>query len=109
MADDGPRQALENDIAVHIFSVSAAMVGVCLTVIGLFRISTKLRGIGTLGDEFVALDAVVFLTSCVLAYLALRTKRLTRKYAMGKIADLIFLEGLSLMAVTCGLIAYELV
>ncbi len=29
---------LEADISVHIFSVSAAMVGVCLTVIGLIRI-----------------------------------------------------------------------
>jgi len=29
---------LEKDINIHIFSVSAAMVGVCLTVIGLIRI-----------------------------------------------------------------------
>jgi hypothetical protein len=29
---------LEEDISVHILTVSAAMVGVCLTVIGLLRV-----------------------------------------------------------------------
>ncbi len=29
---------LEEDICIHLFSVSAAMVGVCLTVIGLIRV-----------------------------------------------------------------------
>ena len=29
---------LEEDICIHIFTVSSAMVGVCLTVIGLIRV-----------------------------------------------------------------------
>jgi len=36
-------QKLEEDISIHIFTVSAGMVGVCLTVIGLLRVVIALR------------------------------------------------------------------
>lgn len=100
---------LDHDLAVHIFTASAAMVGVCLTVIGLFRISDTLRTVGTIGDDLMAIDAGVFLTSCLLAYLALRTRATPRRSLEETLADWIFLIGLCLMAVVCGLIAYELV
>ena len=62
---------VEHDIAVHIFTASAALVGVCLTVLGLFRISDKLRNVGGVGNELVAVDAVFFLGSCIVSYLEL--------------------------------------
>lgn len=40
---------LEEDICIHIFSVSAALVGVCLTVIGIFQVG-KLKEIRSIGD-----------------------------------------------------------
>ena len=109
MSEPRSNTMLEEDISIHIFSTSAAMVGVCLTVIGLFRISNKLRNIGSIGDELLAIDAVAFLTSCFLAYIALRTRMKQRRYWIEKLADWIFLLGLSLVAIVCGLIAYELV
>ena len=109
MPDDPSRTELEDDISVHIFTASAAMVGVCLTVIGLLRISYRLRAISTLGDELLAINAAAFLASCILAYLALRTRRTQRKYRLEKVADWIFLTALSLMAVACTLIAYEFI
>ena len=39
---------LEQDICIHIFTVSSAMVGVCLTVIGLIRVVITL---GTCGHS----------------------------------------------------------
>ena len=33
----------ENAIAGHIFSVSASLVGVCMTVIGIFQLSERLQ------------------------------------------------------------------
>ena len=109
MPEQPSKTELEDDISVHIFTASAAMVGVCLTVIGLFRISFRLQAVATTGDELLAVDAMAFLTSCLLAYLALRTRRTQRKYRLEKVADWIFLTGLSLMAVACALIAYEFV
>ena len=103
------RNTLEDDISVHIFTASAAMVGVCVTVIGLFRISNRMKGISTIGDDVLALDAFLFLLSCILAYLALRTRRQQRRYRLEIFADRIFLAGLSVMVIICALLAYELV
>ena len=109
MPEDRPQGLLEDDISVHIFTASAALVGVCLTVMGLFRITSKLQNVGSVGDELLAVDAVAFLSSCILAYVALRTRRRKRRHRVEQTADLVFLFGLCLMAVVCALIAYELV
>lgn len=106
---DHSRELLEEDISVHIFTASAGMVGVCLTVIGLLRITSKLKNLSTIGDELMAVDALALLTSCLLAYVALRIRRQQRRYDIERVADVIFLIALSLMVVICGLIAYEMV
>lgn len=98
--------ALEEDICIHIFSASAAMVGVCLTVIGIFQIGT-LKSIGSISDNILAIDAVAFLASCILAYVALRTRTRKRRLLIERIADIVFIGGLLLMAVVCILVAYE--
>ena len=99
---------LEEDISVHIFSVSAAMVGVCLTVIGIFQIG-KLREIGSISDNVLAIDAIAFLISCVLSYIALRTRTSKRRNKIERFADAVFIAALSLMALVCILVAYELI
>ncbi len=62
---------LEQDICIHIFTVSSAMVGVCLTVIGLIRVVVTLGKADTVADDCLAMDALLFLTSCLLSYWAL--------------------------------------
>jgi hypothetical protein len=42
---------LEQDICIHIFTVSSAMVGVCLTVIGLIRVVITLGTADRLADD----------------------------------------------------------
>jgi hypothetical protein len=65
---------LEYDICIHIFTVSSAMVGVCLTVIGLIRVVITLGSADTLADDLLAADALLFLVSCLLSYWALRSR-----------------------------------
>lgn len=102
-----PNHELDEDICIHIFSASAAMVGVCLTVIGIFQIG-RLQEIGSVADNLLALDALVFLCSCILSYLALRTRARKRRHVIERIADIIFIGGMTLMAGVCFLVAYEL-
>ncbi len=59
-----PSTHLEQDICIHIFTVSSAMVGVCLTVIGLIRVVITFGRADTLADDFLAGDALLFLISC---------------------------------------------
>src|ERR1700752_1601284 len=73
------KSALEEDISIHIFSTSATLVGVCLTVIGLFRVILQLKSVGTLADNFLSIDALLFLIACGLAYWALRTRNTKRR------------------------------
>jgi hypothetical protein len=49
MASDNNGKKLEEDICIHIFTVSSAMVGVCLTVIGLIRVVITLGKADTFG------------------------------------------------------------
>jgi Kef-type K+ transport system membrane component KefB len=103
-----PDTHLEQDISIHIFTVSSAMVGVCLTVIGLIRVVITLGRADTLADDLLAGDALLFLISCLLSYWALRSRSLRRMHRLEKIADGIFILAMIGMVVICALITYTI-
>jgi len=99
---------LEQDICIHIFTVSSAMVGVCLTVIGLIRVVITLGRADTLADDLLAGDALLFLISCLLSYWALGSRSLRRMHRLEKIADGIFIIAMIGMVIICALITYSI-
>ena len=101
-------RALEADLCIHIFTASAALVGVCLTVIGLIRIVVTTTKVGTIADDLLAADATLFMISCVLSYWALRVRNVRRMHRIERAADAIFLLGLLLMTTVCGVITWAL-
>jgi uncharacterized membrane protein len=103
-----PNTHLEHDICIHIFTVSSAMVGVCLTVIGLIRVVITLGRADTLADDLLAGDALLFLISCLLSYWALRSRRLRRMHRLEKIADVIFIVAMIGMVIICAVITYTI-
>jgi hypothetical protein len=103
-----PENHLEEDISIHIFTVSSAMVGVCLTVIGLIRVVITFGKADTVADDLLAADAFLFLLSCLLSYSALRTRSKRRMHRMERIADGIFILAMILMVVICGFITYAI-
>ena len=103
-----PNTHLEQDICIHIFTVSSAMVGVCLTVIGLIRVVITLGRADTLADDFLAADALLFLISCLLSYWALRSRSVRRMHRLEKIADGIFILAMIGMVIICALITYTI-
>jgi len=103
-----PRIDLDQDICVHIFTVSSAMVGVCLTVIGLLRIVITIQKVDTVADDLVAANALVFLASTFLSYWALRTRSTKRMHRLERLADSLFLFGLGFMAMICIFITYAM-
>lgn len=102
------KTSLDENIAIHLFSVSAGMVGVCLTVIGLVQIVIHSRKEDTLADDLLFVDAILFLLSCLLSYWALRKRNIKRLHKIEEAADIIFVIALILMVVICGFIAYTL-
>jgi hypothetical protein len=105
-----PEQAsrLEQDICIHIFTVSSAMIGVCLTAIGLIRVVITLGKSDTIADDLLAGDALLFLLACLLSYSALRTRGVRRMHQLERFADAIFIVAMILMTVICGFITYAI-
>src|SRR6266705_4126808 len=99
---------LEQDICIHIFTVSSAMVGVCLTVIGLIRVVITLGKADTLPDDLLASDALLFLTSCLLSYAALRARSYRRMHRIERAADVVFIVAMVMMTAICGFITYSI-
>jgi hypothetical protein len=106
--DRDPNTHLEQDICIHIFTVSSAMVGVCLTVIGLIRVVITLGRADTVADDLLAGDALLFLISCLLSYWALRSRSVHRMLRLEKVADAIFIIAMIGMAIICALITYNI-
>lgn len=97
------------DLSERILSVSATMVGVCLTVIGLVRVADELSKVRSITDNVVAIDAVLFLAAAVCAYASVRSADPKQRLVLERIADSVFLAALVGMTAVCGLIAYEIV
>ena len=108
MKEPNSRMRLEEDICIHIFTVSAAMVGVCMTVIGVLRVVITLRKADTLADDLISVDAMLFLVSCLLSYWAMRTRHIGRLHRVERFADYIFVAGMSFMAAICVFITYAI-
>lgn len=98
----------EENICIHIFSVSAGMVGVCLTVIGLIRVVITLGKADTVADDLLAIDAFLFLMASLLSYTALRTRTTNRMKQFERLADWIFIVAMTLMVAVCAFIAYAI-
>lgn len=102
--DRDDRNRLDDNICVHIFTASAAMIGVCLTVIGIIRVVISLRRSNLFADDLLAIDALLYLASCLLSYWALRT----RNHRPERAADTLFLIALTLTAINCGYITWAI-
>ena len=98
MKDKGKKN---NDIAQHIFIGAATMIGVCITVISLFRITKA--GKTTSADELLGVNTLIFIISCFLSYLCLRNPDI--KY-VESVADILFFIGLLLMLVVGFMIVF---
>ena len=109
VSDEQERSIAPRDLSEHIFSVSAGMLGVCITVIGLFRIVSRSLHVDSIADNLLSIDALVFLASCFLAYLALRARTAPIKRRFERAADYVFLAGLTMVSVVGVLIAYEVI
>jgi hypothetical protein len=102
------KRELEEDICIHIFTVSSAMVGVCLTVIGLVRVVITLGKADTVADDLLAADALLFLVSCFVSYAALRSRRAPRMRRLERVADTVFILAMVVMVAICAFLTYAI-
>ena len=80
----------DHDLCAVICPISAAMIGVCLTTIGLIRVVISLDKADTLADDLLSADALIFLLATVVSYRALRVRAVKRLHGMERLADFAF-------------------
>lgn len=80
------------EIARHVFTGSTTMVGVCVTVIALFRVMKI--SMTTYADEILGIDNFIFIIAALLSYSAIRKENNTR---MERWADILFFTGMLIM------------
>ena len=104
------RPGVDADVSVHVFGVSAGLVGVCLTVIGIIRIGINLEpGYNTIADELLAIDSICFMAACLLAYTSMRSPDRQRAKRLEGYADRLFITGMAVMCSACALVAFSLI
>jgi Co/Zn/Cd efflux system component len=102
------RAVLDERVCRLICPIAAAMVGVCLTGIGLLRVAFAMHGTGTIADDLLSIDAVLFLLATLTSYFALRVQSNQRLHGLERVADGAFIIAMLLLTVACFVITYAL-
>jgi hypothetical protein len=89
-----------------LLSVSAAMVGVCLTAIGLVGILQTLGKYENWVDELLAVGALVFMGVTMMSFLGLRTGLRRRWRGFSSTLDVLFCVGLVVLVVAALVLTY---
>jgi hypothetical protein len=96
------RQENGKNIAPHIFSGSIMMIGVCITVIALFR--ALKTGAETVADNILGADTLIFILATLVSYTALRSDNNKR---LERVADVLFFTGMLTMVIVGLMIVFS--
>jgi hypothetical protein len=108
MPDDANRELREQELTMHVFTLSAGLVGVCLTGIGLLRLIANDTHVNTIADDLLAGDALVFMNCCFLSFWSFKTRLTHRQKVLRIIIDAFFMAALATMVLVCALITYAI-
>jgi hypothetical protein len=95
----------KNDISHHILPTSSNLLGICFVILSFMKVTKT--GLETIIDELVAIGIVLFLAASILSYVSIRSRKKGERYE--KAADIVFLSGLCLLAITAVIIAFVIV
>jgi len=93
-----------NNMSNHILPASSNLLGICFVILNFIKLS-KIAG-ETIIDEVSAISIVFFLISSILSYMSIRSE--DKSMLLEKTAEILFLVGLSLLAIISVMIALEI-
>ncbi len=99
MSDD--KETRNHDHRLTLFSVSAGMVGVSLTGVGLIGVVKGIRGVESAVDEILTVSALFSLVSTGLYFFTLYRTKQSQRNVVDYTADAIFFLSLTLLLVAC--------
>ena len=93
------------NISRHILPTSSNLLGLCFVILSFIKIANFAAQ--SFLDELVASALIMFLTSSVFSYASMRAKRKAESYE--KIADMIFIAGLTMLAIISLVVIFEVI
>jgi type III secretory pathway component EscT len=93
------------NISKHILPAASNLLGLCFVILTLKKI-WKANTVGRFIDKLDGVTILIFLTASLLSYASMRAARRGELYE--KIADIVFLSGLVLLALIAVVTAFEL-
>ena len=102
------RPALDERICRLICPIASAMVGVCLTGIGLLHVGVAIGRRASIADDLLAIDSLLFLVATLASYISLRSLHRHRLHRMERVADATFMIAMLLLTAACFVITYAL-
>jgi hypothetical protein len=89
----------------HILSTSSNLLGFCLIVMTSLKIANRTEA--SLLDELTGVASVLLMASCILSFQSMRSPNAARSERLERIADVVFLGGLSLVFLAILMIAFH--
>lgn len=93
------------NVSHHILPTAANLLGICFLIVTFIKASGLKNK--TVLDDFAGLGIIIFLFASIFSYAAMRSA--TKAEVYERIADLIFISGLGLMAFITLIIAFEVI
>lgn len=91
----------ERKVLEHIFTVSPTMIGVCLGLITLLRVTNNF--LSTYADELLSIDTMIFMCSSVASFLSI--KNMSKKW-IKLAADIAFFLGMFVLVIAGAMIVF---
>ncbi|HMI04207.1 MAG TPA: hypothetical protein VK541_17090 [Pedobacter sp.] len=91
----------------HILNTSANLLGLCFIVLTSIKVS-KMGDVSII-DETTAVAIVLFMTSCIFSFLAMRKDAESTNNRLEKLADVLFLSGLIVLFLTTMIITFNII
>jgi hypothetical protein len=108
MDQEADKRKVHLAITEHIFANSPTMLALCLTMVGLIKIYAALQRVTTLTDDFLVLCLSAFLLATIFSYLALRSSVENQRVTLARLADIMFLAGLSATTIVAVFVVFAL-
>ena len=100
------RKRRPTGLSAHILPTSATMIGVCMTVLSISHLGPTAGEWHMLVDKLLAVDALVFLGSALMSFVAMRGYRWEARLEAW--AEVIFIVALGLLALGAVVLAFRI-
>ena len=105
----GHESDIEDRLYAHlvaVLSVSAGMVGVCLTAISLIGVMKSLNKLETAVDDLLVVSSLLFMLCAALSFLGMRTSLTAKWRGFAWTLDVCFFLGLMALVVACVMLTW---